>query len=280
MQSFIPTSLPPKRRLSKAQRESSRLLDGFSTNRTRPIDTLSESDLLDLRSKTKSMLDNSTIVATLPDKGSKLKEKINTIDNLLASRKDTPDTVTEKVSKLSLENNNRPNIRKKSVADANLEACRINLSSNMLRAHVGGTSHQNDSNTGEKDTGTSSVKEYDDGQQAKVRMISLEESVRLQNYQRDRLKEEGYRKQLEKLNKSIHQDRSITDDISTTMNRLQLDSTPRVYRPADDNTDDDEGSDEDENSDNDFGLDSAYEEDDSSIQDEEYVQDDYDNNQR
>lgn len=75
-------------------------------------------------------------MATLPDKGSKLKEKLALIDTLLNSSNDTPETVTEEVSKLSLENNSRPNIRKKSVADANLEACRINLSSNLLQAHA------------------------------------------------------------------------------------------------------------------------------------------------
>jgi hypothetical protein len=108
-------------------------------------------------------------MATLPDKGSKLKEKLALIDSILNSSNETPDAVTEEVSKLSLESNNRPNIRKKSVADANLEACRINLSSNLLQAH--NTTHNmdssNDMETDKNDTTISGSKTNDDRQQVK-----------------------------------------------------------------------------------------------------------------
>ncbi|CAO3595838.1 unnamed protein product [Absidia cylindrospora] len=275
MNRHLPANQPPERRLSKSQREASRLLDGFGSNKTKPIESLGKQNLLDLRDKTQTMLNNSTITATLPDKGSKLKEKLALIETLLnSSANDTPESVSDKVSKLSLENNNRPNIRKKSVADANLEACRIHLSSNLLQAHgpVGGSG-----GIGSMIEAT----EMDDRQKAKVRMISLEESVRLQDHQRDRIKEEGFRKQLRNLKpRNVN---ALDDDISMTMNRLRLDPGIRVPRPADDNTDDDEGPDEDGNDDDDdddeddddYNYDSAYDEDDSSIHDEGLVQDDY-----
>ncbi|KAI8339931.1 hypothetical protein BC941DRAFT_237113 [Chlamydoabsidia padenii] len=195
MNNHIPTNQPPTRRLSESQRKSSRQLEGFaSTNMIAPIQSLSKPDLLDLRAKTQSTLNNSTIVTTLPDKGSRLKEKLKMIDTLLNACNDTPETVIEEVSKLSLENSNKPNIRKKSVADANLEASRVNLSSNLLQAHAIQTpSIDKTTSAG----GNNTFK--DERQQAKVRMISLDESVRLQDNQRDRIKEEGFNKQLRNL---------------------------------------------------------------------------------
>lgn len=75
-------------------------------------------------------------------------------------------------------------------------------------------------------------------------MMSLEESMKLQESQQNDIKLANMRKKMESVRGSVATE-SLADDLSLTMNSLRLDPETRIPRPDDDGPSDDEGDDAD-----------------------------------
>ncbi|CAO3699793.1 unnamed protein product [Rhizopus stolonifer] len=172
------------------------------------INSLSHEELAELYEKTQAILNNQTI--KLPDGGAKLKAKIEQIGKVLTNAKNTAN-LTQKVSELSL--HDCPNSRKEILhyADNAKEA------HTLLRPHS-----EPSSNT------------------RAARIISLEESIQIQDSQQKDIKEANMKKRMESVTKSMKVD-SLADELSNTMGRLRLNPETRVPRPDDDGSSDGEG---------------------------------------
>ncbi|KAI8068018.1 hypothetical protein BC940DRAFT_300138 [Gongronella butleri] len=164
---------PPTRRLSTSQRNASRLRDGLSSSYKAPLDQLTKPQLLDLRERTAKMLDNTAVVSTLPDKGSRLQEKLAEIDALLKPpfKPGDTDKVTEEVSALSL-NSSRRDMRQRSIDENTASANEMHM---LLQAGSSANSHVH----------------------AKSKMISLSESMLLQEQLVKQENETALRKQMQ-----------------------------------------------------------------------------------
>lgn len=79
-------------------------------------------------------------------------------------------------------------------------------------------------------------------------MMSLEESMKLQELQQKDIKLANMRKRMETV-KGSFANQSLADDLSSTMNRLRLDPENRQPRPDDDGPSDEEGDDADSDDD-------------------------------
>lgn len=75
--------------------------------------------------------------------------------------------------------------------------------------------------------------------------MSLEESMKLQESQQNDIKMANMRKKMESVRGSMVPTESLADDLTLTMNSLQLDPETRVPRPDDDGPSDGEGDDAD-----------------------------------
>jgi hypothetical protein len=112
-------------------------------------------------------------------------------------------------------------------------------------------------------------------------MMSLEESMQLQEAQQKDIKLANMKKKIQSIRGSTsvsNANESLADDLTLTMNSLQLDPETRQPRPDDDNPEDMEGRDDDSDddtdsdSDEDDGMDGyeryddeGYEEDDQQV---------------
>ncbi|CAO3656017.1 unnamed protein product [Mucor hiemalis] len=174
---------------------------------------MSQTELEDLYEKTNAMLNNPAL--KLPDGGAKLKAKLDQINTILKNENTITNGITDKVSGLSL--SDKINVRKETVLRSNRT---VEQPSNLLRAH-------------------------DSDHTRTVRMMSLEESMKLQESQQNDIKMANMRKKMESVRGSMVPTDSLADDLTMTMNSLQLDPETRVPRPDDDGPSDGEGDDAD-----------------------------------
>ncbi|KAF1797693.1 hypothetical protein V8B55DRAFT_1513965 [Mucor lusitanicus] len=198
----------------------SRQLDGLSQPLTRSLESMDEKELRAQYEKTNTMLNNPNL--KLPDGGAKLKAKLEQIKSLLQAQQANEDNITDKVSGLSL--NDKPDIRKATV----LRSSQAEIHpENLLRAHPTQSSH------------------------AGTRMMSLEESMQLQEAQQKDIRLANMRKKIQSIrgSSSTRTSESLADDLSLTMNSLRLDPETRIPRPDDDNPEDMEGEDADSDDD-------------------------------
>ncbi|KAH8550876.1 hypothetical protein BGW37DRAFT_61643 [Umbelopsis sp. PMI_123] len=212
------------------------------------LEQCQESELMDIRKKNTHILDNPTIVATLPDKGEKLRATNILIDKLLSqldpdgnfqsSSSKTPiqeqageeisdeAPITDAISKLSLRN--KENGRDHSIALANAQASNNQfVSSGMMRTRKSSIA----------DGGYNDAASTEPTANARVRMISLNESLQLQDSHQQNQKAQDLRYKLQKL-KNHPKDYSLTEELSETMDNLRLDPESEQSDPADDDTTD------------------------------------------
>ncbi|KAI8350336.1 hypothetical protein EDC96DRAFT_297555 [Choanephora cucurbitarum] len=189
-------------------------MNSIKKSKQRSTDPVSTNDLQHQYEKTKAMLNNPNL--KLPDGGAKLKAKLAELEVLMKQ------SLTDKVSELSL-NDHKVNIRQQTLERSK----QTPMSTNLLRAH--------------------SAKD------ARVaQMMSLEESMKLQESQQKDIKLANMRKRMEEVTRSSKTQESLADDLEMAMNQLQLD--PEIRQPSPD----DDGSSEDEY-DSDDSLEGAYE---------------------
>ncbi|KAG1042941.1 hypothetical protein G6F43_011775 [Rhizopus delemar] len=181
------------------------------------------------------------VTIKLPDGGAKLKLKLEQIEKALAATENTSN-LARRVSDMSIAD--RPNTRKEALLHANNYPTE---SHKLLRAH----------SDMESKARTSCI-------------ISLEESIQLQDSQQKDIKEANMKKRMESITRKTKID-SLTDELSSTMGRLRLDPETRVPRPDDDGSSDDEGPDADslDDSDDDDDDDLLYANDDEGFEEEE-----------
>ncbi|CAO3665782.1 unnamed protein product [Umbelopsis ramanniana] len=219
----------------------------LSAGYVRDLEQCQESELIDIKKKNMHILGNPTIVATLPDKGEKLRATNIVIDNLLAQlnpdgnfqaspsqtaiqepsvNKDIDDApLMDAISKLSLKN--KENGRDHSVSLANAQASNNQyVSSGMMRTRKPSIAEGSNNDTSNEPSNN-----------ARVRMISLNESLQLQDSHQQTQKSQDLRYKLQKL-KNHHKDYSLTEELSETMDNLRLDPESEQSEPADDDTTD------------------------------------------
>ncbi|KAG0172647.1 hypothetical protein DFQ28_003099 [Apophysomyces sp. BC1034] len=248
-----------QRNTTRVQR-GHRMLDGLSTALTRKLDTMPRSELEDLRERNEKMLGNLQLIGTLPDKGAKLKDTVQQINVLLG---DMPDTsvmseeersITRRVSDLKLDPT-RIDVRKQSVELANAKAqANDYVTSGMLRINPASQEMQVDKPT---------------QQQARVCMMSLDESLKLQESQLQSIKAEKLKRQLDAMTPR-RKSESLADDLSLTMSRMQLDPEIRQPKPQDDDSDEDSDDGDDDGSD--LNDEDYLYEDDEGFEEEEYME--------
>ncbi|KAI9265168.1 hypothetical protein BDA99DRAFT_507940 [Phascolomyces articulosus] len=243
----------PSRYPLRSRRGSVHSTDGFPSSISRKnLESCSRAELLELKERNERMLRHRSVVHTLPDKGAKLKQSIRQIDELLLNTMDDEITVentfqdcesalTSKLANLSFLTP-RQEARKRGIALANARATqqpfickqRRNSSSlfmrrqnssfsSMVENHT--TTNTSSTNNGIPSISTSVIEEYppleeDDAEfQVKVCMMSLDESVRLQE-NRSKLIEE---------NKSVvlpptpPPNATMDDSLCMTMSQMQID---------------------------------------------------------
>ncbi|KAI8636548.1 hypothetical protein BD408DRAFT_454568 [Parasitella parasitica] len=193
----------------------------------------------------------------LPDGGAKLKAKLKQLEALLDAQQVNANVISDKVSELSL--HEKPDVRKATVLRSNQTQVH---SDNLLRAHPTSNNYKACSQVAHS-----------------TQMMSLEESMQLQEAQQKDIKLANMRKKIQSIRGSSarHTSESLADDLSLTMNRLQLDPETRQPRPDDDNPEDMEGEDAD-NDDDDNGDDD--DDDDTTDSDEDDDFDDVDGYER
>ncbi|ORX61586.1 hypothetical protein DM01DRAFT_1332184 [Hesseltinella vesiculosa] len=184
------------------------------------------------------MLDNKQLLATLPDKGARLKEKLAQLNALLKPGYTPEDTekVVDQVSNLSLKDKYRRNMRKKSIDEHSATANQLH---HLLQP--GST--------------------VPGGMMARSKMISLSESVHLQETLTKQEKELSLKKQMQQI-KVTGPEAMDTDDLTSTLGRMQIQGlTHHEYDDDTDTEDEDEHDYEQSYEDDSFHqLDSAYEE--------------------
>ncbi|CEP09940.1 hypothetical protein [Parasitella parasitica] len=205
---------------------TSRQQDGLSQPQAFLFDSMNENELKTQCEKINAMLNDPNL--KLPDGGRKLKIKLEQLKALLDAQQTNANAIIDSVSALSLYE--KPSARKAIV----LQSSQPHASSkNLLRAHP----LSNNRNT------TAKIPHS-------TQMISLEESMRLQEAQQKDIKLANMKKKLQSVQGSSTSNRrrtseSLASDLSLTMNRLQLDPETRPPRPDDDNPEDMEGEDAD-----------------------------------
>ncbi|KAI8145045.1 hypothetical protein BJV82DRAFT_666960 [Fennellomyces sp. T-0311] len=143
---------------------------------------MSRSELIDLKERNQKLLSNPSLISTLPDKGAKLKASIAQVDAIL-ERQD----IAKGMSNLSI--NPAPDMRKRSVDQANALADKHDVSSSLLATK-----------TGEP--------------QCKTRMMRMDESMKLQEAQQQQIKDDKVRRQLEAMKpKRPATSESLADDL-------------------------------------------------------------------
>ncbi|CDH58535.1 predicted protein [Lichtheimia corymbifera JMRC:FSU:9682] len=222
---------------TRPQRRNDRLLDGMLSSPARKLAAMSRSELLEQRERNERMLQNTSIVNTLPDKGAKLKNSIAQIDALLQQQENT---AAAAAAEASTSNMTQPNIRQMS-----LEENGSNSRSLLAEKDVDGMAH------------------------SKTRMMPMDESMQLQNEQLQAMKDEKLRRQMAALRPPQPKfTESLADDLSLSMERMKLNPETGSHRPPDDDRDEYESDSEDEDSIDQAIYDSLYEDDEGF--DEEY----------
>ncbi|KAG2231279.1 hypothetical protein BDF21DRAFT_466145 [Thamnidium elegans] len=199
----------------KGWRSTNRQLDGLSQPLTRKLEDMDPKELSELYEKTSIMLNNPGL--KLPDGGAKLRHKLAQIQSIMNNENTIANGITEKVSGLSL--NEKLDVRRETVLRSN-NVQEVHAH-NLLRAH-----------------------DADEQHTRTARMMSLEESMKLQELQQNNIKLANMRKKMESVRGSVAAE-SLADDLSLTMNRLRLDPETRIPRPDDDGPSDEEGDDAD-----------------------------------
>ncbi|KAI7849302.1 hypothetical protein BDC45DRAFT_278010 [Circinella umbellata] len=164
---------------------NNRLMDGMSTSLTRKLDTMSRQELIDLRERNEKLLNNPGLMTTLPDKGEKLKKSIEQIDELLRKQ-----DIADGMLGLSVSPPSSDTIRKRSVDQAMELADNATNSTSSLLA--------------------TKTTEF----QPKTRMMSMDESMKLQEAQQQQVKDEKIKRQLQALKpKAPRTSESLADDL-------------------------------------------------------------------
>ncbi|KAI9476577.1 MAG: hypothetical protein EXX96DRAFT_485149, partial [Benjaminiella poitrasii] len=188
----------------------------------------------------------------LPDGGAKLKMKLEQIKTLLNNQ----NAIINKVSELSLDD--KVNVRKETIERSNNVSTDVHPT-NLLRVNLTkSTESRMEPNTSRS-----------------AQMMSLEESMHLQEAQQKDIKLANMRKRLESVRSTAPTD-SLTDDLAMTMNSLRLDPETRQPRPDDDGPSDEEGDDADSDDLTDSEDDDLYEryDDEGFEEDEQQIFDD------
>ncbi|KAI7875794.1 hypothetical protein K492DRAFT_240114, partial [Lichtheimia hyalospora FSU 10163] len=216
---------------TRQPRRNDRLLDGMLSSPARKLATMSRSELLEQRERNEKMLQNTSIVNTLPDKGAKLKNSLAQIDALLQEEQNTTSNTTQ------------PNVRSTSLEE-----------------------------NGSNSRSLLAEKEVDGMANSKTRMMPMNESMQLQNEQRQAIKDEKLRRQMASFKPPQPKfTESLSDglrQVSLSMERMKLNPETGSHRPPDDDRDEYESDSEDEDSVDQAIYDSLYEDDEGF--DEEY----------
>ncbi|CAM0136562.1 hypothetical protein VKS41_003363 [Umbelopsis sp. WA50703] len=221
--------------------------NSLSAGYVRDLEQCQEAELLDIKAKNLHILSNPTIVATLPDQGEKLRATNNLIESILAkispdgSYRSSPSNsgqesaIEEKteenplmnaMSKLSIKS--KENGREHSVALANAEASNNQfISSGIMRTRKPSIAE------GVKADSTSP----DASVNARVQMITLNESVQLQETHQQTSKAQDLKYKINRL-KNSKSDYSITKELTDTMQQMRLDPETDQSEPDDDDTTD------------------------------------------
>lgn len=203
-----------------------------------------------------------SIINTLPDKGLKIQNTIRQIDELLKStRNDSEGSSSSAVDKeedKQQENNGDS-------AKITKQMSKLNISSSAVRKQ----SIERANALADRYDGSRSLLAPQTEPSAKTKMLRMDESVRLQEAQQQRIKEEKLKRQL----KSIHAttSESLADDLSLTLSRMKLDPEMRPERPQDDQPEDDD--DEEDDLDSIDAAEYLYDDDDEGFDEEEYHSD-------
>ncbi|GAN02340.1 hypothetical protein MAM1_0020d01783 [Mucor ambiguus] len=221
------------------------------SNTTKKLSRYSRAELYDLRERNSQMLSNQSVIDTLPDKGAKLKETNQVIDSLLLKVFDeiTPDNtndmecpLTEKLQGMSVLTPHQ-GARKRSVDLANQQASSHYVSSGLLlrkpkkksNVHTPNSTcpsiflsqHAYRTSDARQDNQTSHIShhasmdwtepctEYSSWQQAKVRMLTLDESLSLQSEQRSSVKD------CEKALDFAHPSKSLLKSLNLSVDLIQ-----------------------------------------------------------
>ncbi|KAI7901340.1 uncharacterized protein BX663DRAFT_514161 [Cokeromyces recurvatus] len=210
------------------------------------LDSMDQKELEAQYEKIKNMLNNNSL--KLPDGGAKLKAKLEQIKCLL----DDQNAIANKVSELSLDD--KINVRQETIDRSNNISPQVH-STKLLKAH------SLDSKT-EQNTSRS------------ARMMSLDESMHLQEAQQKDIKLANMKKRMESVRNATVD--NLADDLAMTMNSLQLDPETRQPRPDDDGLSDEEGEDADSDDLSDSENEELYEryDDEGFEEDEQHIFDD------
>lgn len=221
----------------------------LSAGYVRDLEQCQEAELIEIRKKNLHILENPAIVATLPDKGEKLRATNVLIDNLLAqlcpdgsfqispadsvgqhqpSEENGDDApLMDALSKLSLKT--KENGREHSVALANAEACNNQfVPSGIMRTRKASVAEGSNGDT---------AATADPVTNARVQMITLNESVQLQESHQQNQKSQDLKYKLNRL-KNAKNEYSITEELSETMQNMRLDPETDQSEPDDDDTTD------------------------------------------
>ncbi|KAL9557515.1 hypothetical protein MBANPS3_001322 [Mucor bainieri] len=204
------------------------------SNTIKKLSRYSRAELHELRERNSQMLSNESVVDTLPDKGAKLKETNQVIDSLLLKVFDeiTPDNtdnmecpLTEKLQSMSVLTPHQ-GARKRSVDLANQQAFNHYASSGLLlrrpkkkpNVHTANNTypsiffnqHAYRTSDAPQDNQTSHIPHH-----AKVRMLTLDESLSLQSEQRSSVKE------CEKALDFAHPSKSLLKSLNLSVDLIQ-----------------------------------------------------------
>ncbi|KAL0138990.1 hypothetical protein V8B55DRAFT_1519792 [Mucor lusitanicus] len=204
------------------------------SNTIKKLSRYSRAELHDLRERNSQMLSNQSVIDTLPDKGVKLRETNQVIDSLLLKVYDeiTPDNtndmecpLTDKLQSMSVLTPHQ-GARKRSVDLANQQAFSHYASSGLLlrkpkkksNVHTPSNTcpsiffgqHAHRTNGAPQDNQTSHIPHH-----AKVRMLTLDESLSLQSEQRSSVKE------CEKALDFAHPSKSLLKSLNLSVDLIQ-----------------------------------------------------------
>ncbi|KAG2181122.1 hypothetical protein INT43_008704 [Umbelopsis isabellina] len=232
--------------------------NSLSAGYVRDLEQCQEAELLDIKAKNLHILSNpcltptkncSTIVATLPDQGEKLRATNNLIESILAklspngSYHSSPPNIGQDnaaaqeentdenplmnaMSKLSIKS--KENGRAHSVALANAEASNNQfISSGIMRTRKPSIADGAQLDSTSPDACVN----------ARVQMITLNESVQLQETHQQTSKAQDLKYKLNRL-KNSRSDYSLTEELTDTMQSMRLDPETDQSEPDDDDTTD------------------------------------------
>ncbi|KAJ2959991.1 hypothetical protein NQZ79_g4552 [Umbelopsis isabellina] len=223
--------------------------NSLSAGYVRDLEQCQEAELLDIKAKNLHILSNPTIVATLPDQGEKLRATNKLIESILAkispngSYHSSPPNIGQEnttaqeenteenplmnaMSKLSIKS--KENGREHSVALANAEASNNQfISSGIMRTRKPSIAEGTQLDSTSPDACVN----------ARVQMITLNESVQLQETHQQTSKAQDLKYKLNRL-KNSRSEYSLTEELTDTMQSMRLDPETDQSEPDDDDTTD------------------------------------------